>query len=69
VLIISQARHEALLLALAAQWLGGSVTLLDPERDNRALLARLRPRVCCKTWMRCNNSMSARWCCTSTGVA
>jgi long-subunit acyl-CoA synthetase (AMP-forming) len=44
VLIISQARHEALLLALAAQWLGGSVTLLDPERDNRALLAELRPR-------------------------
>ena len=42
-LIISQARSEALLLALAAQWLGGSVTLLDPERDNRALLARLRP--------------------------
>ena len=42
-LIISQARSEALLLALAAQWLGGSVTLLDPERDNRPLLARLRP--------------------------
>lgn len=43
-LIISQARPEALLLALAAQWLGGSVTLLDPDRDNRALLAGLRPR-------------------------
>ncbi|VVN58506.1 hypothetical protein PS687_03041 [Pseudomonas fluorescens] len=42
-LIISQARHEALLLALAAQWLGGSVTLLDPERDNRELLALLQP--------------------------
>jgi len=42
-LIISQARCEALLLALAAQWLGGSVTLLDPERDNRPLLTRLRP--------------------------
>ena len=42
-LIISQARPEALLLALAAQWLGGSVTLLDPERDNRTLLAKLRP--------------------------
>lgn len=42
-LIISQARPEALLLALAAQWLGGSVTLLDPERDNRALLVQLRP--------------------------
>lgn len=43
-LIISQANAEALLLALAAQWLGGSVTLLDPERDNRPLLARLQPR-------------------------
>lgn len=43
-LILSQARPEALLLALAAQWLGASVTLLDPERDNRALLAELRPR-------------------------
>ena len=42
-LIISQARAEALLLALAAQWLGGSVTLLDPELDNRKLLARLKP--------------------------
>lgn len=42
-LIISQARSEALLLALAAQWLGGSVTLLDPDIDNRKLLARLRP--------------------------
>lgn len=41
-LIISQARPEALLLALAAQWLGGSVTLLDPERDNRTLLAGRR---------------------------
>lgn len=43
-LILSQARPEALLLALAAQWLGASVTLLDPDRDNRALLAGLRPR-------------------------
>ncbi|QHF45147.1 acyl-CoA synthetase [Pseudomonas sp. S35] len=43
-LIISQARHEALLLALAAQWLGASVTLLDPEQDNRALLNVLQPR-------------------------
>ncbi|MCF5053291.1 AMP-binding protein [Pseudomonas syringae] len=43
-LIISQARPEALLLALAAQWLGASVTLLDPERDHRTLLAGLRPR-------------------------
>jgi hypothetical protein len=42
-LIISQARSEALLLALAAQWLGGSVTLLDPELDNRKLLAGLQP--------------------------
>lgn len=42
-LIISQARSEALLLALAAQWLGGSVTLLDPELDNRQLLTRLKP--------------------------
>ncbi|AZF32133.1 Long-chain-fatty-acid--CoA ligase [Pseudomonas sp. R4-35-07] len=43
-LIISQARPEALLLALAAHWLGASVTLLDPERDNQALLDVLRPR-------------------------
>lgn len=43
-LILSQARPEALLLALAAQWLGASVTLLDPDRDNRALLTQLRPR-------------------------
>ncbi len=42
-LIISQARPEALLLALAAQWLGASVTLLDPEHDNRAVLAERRP--------------------------
>ena len=42
-LIVSQARSEALLLALAAQWLGGSVTLLDPELDNRPLLNRLKP--------------------------
>ncbi|KJZ62892.1 AMP-binding protein [Pseudomonas fluorescens] len=42
-LIISQARSEALLLALAAQWLGGSVTLLDPDLDNRLLLTRLKP--------------------------
>lgn len=40
-LIISQARAEALLLALAAQWLGGSVSLLDPTVDNRTLLAQL----------------------------
>jgi hypothetical protein len=43
VLIISHARAEALLLALAAQWLGGSVTLLDPDVDHRQLLARLKP--------------------------
>ncbi|ROM34162.1 acyl-CoA synthetase [Pseudomonas poae] len=42
-LIISQARPEALSLTLAAQWLGGSVTLLDPNCDNRALLADLKP--------------------------
>jgi long-subunit acyl-CoA synthetase (AMP-forming) len=42
-LIISQARSEALLLALAAQWLGGSVTLLNPDLDNRPLLTRLKP--------------------------
>jgi len=42
-LIISQARAEALLLALAAQWLGGSVTLLDPDLDHRPLLRRLQP--------------------------
>lgn len=43
-LIISQAHPEALLMALAAQWLGASVTLLDPDRDHRALLNGLRPR-------------------------
>ncbi|WP_191488129.1 AMP-binding protein [Pseudomonas sp. FEN] len=42
-LIISQAQADALLLALAAQWLGGSVTLLDPEFDHRKLLTRLKP--------------------------
>lgn len=42
-LIISQARAEALLLALAAQWLGGSVTLLDPDLDHRQRLTRLKP--------------------------
>ncbi len=42
-LIISQARAEALLLALAAHWLGGSVSLLDPAVDNRDLLASLAP--------------------------
>jgi long-subunit acyl-CoA synthetase (AMP-forming) len=42
-LIISQARAEALLLALAAQWLGGSVTLLNPDLDSRKLLSRLKP--------------------------
>lgn len=42
-LIISHARPEALLLTLAAQWLGGSVTLLDPDADHRALLANLKP--------------------------
>ncbi|WP_213941824.1 AMP-binding protein [Pseudomonas sp. dw_612] len=42
-LVISQARAEALLLALAAQWLGGSVTLLDPDLDHRHLLATLEP--------------------------
>lgn len=28
---------------MAAQWLGGSVILLDPDDDNRALLANLKP--------------------------
>jgi hypothetical protein len=42
-LIISEARAEALLLALAAHWLGGSVSLLDPAVDNRDLLAALAP--------------------------
>lgn len=42
-LIISQARPEALLLTLAAQWLGGSVTLLDPDEDSRGLLENLKP--------------------------
>lgn len=43
-LIISQARVEALLLALAAQWLGGRVGLLDPRLDHRPRLALLQPR-------------------------
>lgn len=42
-LIISHARPEALLLTLAAQWLGGSVTLLAADDDNRTLLATLNP--------------------------
>lgn len=42
--IISDGRVEALALTLAAQWLGGRVTLLDPARDNRSLLAGLAPQ-------------------------
>ena len=41
-LILSQARVEALLLTLAVQWLGGYGVLLDPQHDQRALLARLQ---------------------------
>ncbi|EPN66385.1 hypothetical protein A245_06274, partial [Pseudomonas syringae pv. actinidiae ICMP 19096] len=32
--ILSEARAEALLLTLAAHWLGGTVSLLDPAADN-----------------------------------
>src|ERR1700712_3895508 len=42
-LIISEARAEALLLALAAHWLGGSASLLNPAEDNQALLATRPP--------------------------
>ncbi|POY82008.1 acyl-CoA synthetase [Pseudomonas amygdali pv. morsprunorum] len=41
--IISEARAEALLLTLAAHWLGGSVSLLDPALDNREWLAGQSP--------------------------
>ncbi|NAT24348.1 AMP-binding protein [Pseudomonas syringae] len=37
--ILSEARAEALLLTLAAHWLGGTVSLLDPAADNREWLA------------------------------
>ncbi|RMO83042.1 hypothetical protein ALQ34_03221 [Pseudomonas syringae pv. maculicola] len=38
--MLSEAKVEALLLALAAHWLGGTVSLLDPAADNRAWLAK-----------------------------
>ncbi|KPX93112.1 Uncharacterized protein ALO64_00613 [Pseudomonas meliae] len=41
--IISEARAEALLLTLAAHWLGCSVSLLDPALDNREWLAGQSP--------------------------
>ncbi|ASF46604.1 AMP-binding protein [Methylovulum psychrotolerans] len=44
--LLSDPRPEALLLAIAAHWLGGSATPLDPnagEADTLSLLARLQP--------------------------
>ncbi|MFA1028705.1 MULTISPECIES: AMP-binding protein [Pseudomonas syringae group] len=41
--VLSEARAEALLLTLAAHWLGGRVSLLDPRVDNRAWLAVRSP--------------------------
>ncbi|MBV4477580.1 AMP-binding protein [Pseudomonas botevensis] len=41
--IVSEAKAEALLMALAAQWLGGSVSLLDPATDNRQWLLAQTP--------------------------
>ncbi|KAA8697665.1 AMP-binding protein [Pseudomonas caricapapayae] len=41
--VLSEARPEALLLTLAAHWLGGRVSLLDPRADNRAWLAARSP--------------------------
>lgn len=44
--VLSHPRPEALLLALAAQWLGGSAALLDPNDDaaiQARLLAELKP--------------------------
>ncbi len=43
-LIISEANAEALLLTLAAQALGGSVSLIEPSTDHRHWLAGVKPR-------------------------
>ncbi|WP_122437046.1 AMP-binding protein [Pseudomonas viridiflava] len=43
-LIISEANAEALLLTLAAQALGGSVSLIKPSVDHRSWLATVKPR-------------------------
>ncbi|MBI6576081.1 AMP-binding protein [Pseudomonas viridiflava] len=43
-LIISESNAEALLLALAAQALGGSVSLIEPSMDHRHWLATVKPR-------------------------
>lgn len=43
-LIISEANAEALLLTLAAQALGGSVSLIEPSVDHRSWLATVKPR-------------------------
>ncbi len=43
-LIISEANAEALLLTLAAQALGGSVSLIEPSMDHRHWLATVKPR-------------------------
>lgn len=43
-LIISEANAEALLLTLAAQALGGSVSLIEPSMDHRHRLATVKPR-------------------------
>ncbi len=43
-LIISEADAEALLLTLAAQALGGSVSLIKPSADHRSWLATVKPR-------------------------
>ncbi len=43
-LIISEANAEALLLTLAAQALGGSVSLIKPSADHRSWLATVKPR-------------------------
>jgi len=42
-IILSDARAEALLLTLAAHWVGASVSLLDPSTDNREALSTLAP--------------------------
>ncbi|MCD5985981.1 MULTISPECIES: AMP-binding protein [Pseudomonas] len=42
--IISEAHAEALLLTLAAQALGGSVSLIEPSVDHRRWLATFKPR-------------------------
>ncbi len=43
-LIISEANAEALLLTLAAQALGGSVSLIEPSVGHRSWLATVKPR-------------------------